>query len=95
MKRKVRLSLYSIVKEFIVDVWESGKMRVLAPRLTLWCGILVRMVSSRMVGMAGMVYNLSHSTDGIGTSNVDLHVTVSSSDHCGCVVHGSVAMVAL
>ena len=38
---------------------------------------------------------LSHSSDVIDTcicSNVDLHVLVCSSAHCGCVVNGSVDM---
>ena len=55
-------SLLSIVKEFIVDVWESRKLKIimvkmhaLAPSLTPRGGILVRMVSCGMVGMAGMV----------------------------------------
>ena len=53
--------LLSIVKEFIVDVWESKnldymvKMHALAPSLTPRDGILVRMVSCGMVGMAGVV----------------------------------------
>ena len=48
-------SLLSIVKEFIVDVWESRKFNVLAPSLTPRGGILVRMISCGMVGMAGVV----------------------------------------
>ena len=55
-------SLLSIVKEFIVDVWESRtlrlymmKMHALAPSLNPRGGILVRMVSCGMVGMAGVV----------------------------------------
>ena len=49
--------------EFIVDVWESRKLKIiimvkmhaLAPSLTPQGGILVRMVSCGMVGMAGVV----------------------------------------
>ena len=54
-------SLLSIVKEFIVDVWESRKLRLYGenacpgpqPNSSGW--ILVRMVSCGMVGMAGVV----------------------------------------
>ena len=41
-------------------------MHVLAPSLTPRGGILVRMVSCGMVGMAGVVYKLSHSNDVFG-----------------------------
>ena len=40
---------------------------------------------------------MSHSNDVIGaciSSNVDLHVNVCGSAHCGYVVNGSVAMAA-
>ena len=51
--------LLSIVKEFLIDVLETRNyiviMHVLAPSLTLRGGILVRMVSCGMVGMAGVV----------------------------------------
>ena len=43
----------------------------------------------------GKCGKLSHSNYVIGgCSNGDLHVKVCSSAHCGCVVKGSVAMVA-
>ena len=61
-------------------------MHVLAPSLTPQGGILARMVSCGMVGMAGGV---SYS------SNVDLHVCVCGSTQCGCAVNGSVAMAAV
>ena len=51
-------ALCLVFKEFIVDVWESRKLRLygaLAPSLTPRGGILVRMVSCGMVGMAGVV----------------------------------------
>ena len=54
-------SMLSIVKEFIVDVWETRKLRLYGenacpgPSLTPQGGILVRMVSCGMVGMAGVV----------------------------------------
>ena len=41
---------------------------------------------------------LSHSSDVIGaciSSNVDLHVCVCGSTHCGCVVNGSAATAAV
>ena len=54
---------------------------------------MVRIVSCRMVGMAGVV----HSNDVIGAcicSNDDSHVNVCGSAHCGYVANGSVAMAA-
>ena len=49
-------SLLSIVKEFLVDVWESRKhTHVLAPSLTPRRDYLVRTVSCGMVRMAGVV----------------------------------------
>ena len=69
---------------------------MLASSLTPQGGILVRMVSGEMVGMAGVV--VSHSSNDFGAcigSNVDLHVCVCGSAHCGYVVNGSVAMAAV
>ena len=71
---------------------------VLAPSLTPRGGILVRMVSCGMVGTCGRSGKLSHSSDEIGAricSNVDSHVCVCCSAHCGCIVNGSVAMAAV
>ena len=44
-----------VVKKFLIDVWESRKLKVLAPSLTPWGEILVRVVNRGMVGMAGVV----------------------------------------
>ena len=49
-------------------------------------------------GSNGRSGKLSHSCDEICAcicSNVDLHVCVFGSAHCGCVVNGSVAMAAV
>ena len=49
-------------------------------------------------GRNGRSGKLSDSNDVIGThicSNLDLHVCVCGSAHCGCVVNGSVAMAAV
>ena len=48
-------SLFSAVKVFIVDVWESRKLRLYAcpaPSLTPRGGMLFRMVSCGMAGVA-------------------------------------------
>ena len=65
----------------------TGIIHVLAPSLTPRGGILVRMVSCGMVGMAGDWY--------MYMSNVDLHANLCGSAHCECVVNGSVAMAAI
>ena len=49
-------------------------------------------------GRNGRSGKLSHSSDEIGAcicSNVDLHVCMCGSAHCGCVVNGSIAMAAV
>ena len=78
-------------------VWECGKLRlgimvlmyVLIPSLTLWGGILVRMLV--MEWYIGVV--LSHSSGGSSTA---LHVNVCGSTQCcGCIVNGTVAMGAV
>ena len=49
-------------------------------------------------GRNGRSGKLSHSSVKIGAcicSNVDLHVCVCGSAHCGCMVNGSIAMAAL
>ena len=67
-------------------------MHVLAPSLTPWGGIGVRMVNGRN----GNKGKLSHSIDVVDVcscacthNNVDLHVNVCGSAHCcGCMVNG-------
>ena len=65
------------------------KMHVLAP--SPWGGILVRMVSCGMVGMAGVV---SRAIPMIGACICSNDVNMCDSAHCWCVVNGSVAMAA-
>ena len=88
-------SLFS--KEFIVDVWESRKLRLYGenaypgpqPNSSGWD-----------LGQDGKLWNgrngrsgkLSHSSDVIGACICSNGVNVRGSAHCGCVVNGSVAM---
>ena len=51
-----------------------------------------------LIGRNDRSGKLSHSSDEICAcicSNVDLHVCVCGSAHCGCVVNGNVAMAAV
>ena len=86
-------SLLSIVKEFIVDVWESRKHACPGPQPNS---------SGWDLGQDGKLWNgrngrsgkLSHSYDMIGACIYSNDVNVCGSAHCGCVVNGSVAMAA-
>ena len=69
-------------------------MHALAPSLTPRGGILVRMVAKLWIGRNGRSGKLSHSSDVIGACICSNDVNVCGSTHCGCMVNGSVAMVA-
>ena len=92
-------SLLSIVKEFIVDVWESRKLRLYGENA---CPGPQPNSSGWDLGQDGKLWNgrngrsgkLSHSSDVIGACICSNDVNVCSSAHCGCVVNGSVAMAA-
>ena len=93
-------SLLSIVKEFIVDVWESRKLRLYGENA---CPGPQPNSSGWDLGQDGKLWNgrngrsgkLSHSSDVIGACICSNDVNVCGSAHCGCVVNGSVAMAAL
>jgi hypothetical protein len=92
-------SLLSIVKEFIVDVWESRKLRLYGENA---CPGPQPNSSGWDLGQDGKLWNgrngrsgkLSHSNDVIGACICSNDVNVCGSAHCGCVVNGSVAMAA-
>ena len=92
-------SLLSIVKEFIVDVWESRKLRLYGDNA---CPGPQPNSSGWDLGQDGKLWNgrngrsgkLSHSSDVIGACICSNDVNVCGSAHCGCVVNGSVAMAA-
>ena len=92
-------SLLSIVKEFIVDVWESRKLRLYGENA---CPGPQPNSSGWDLGQDGKLWNgrngrsgkLSHSSDVIGVCICSNDVNVCGSAHCGCVVNGSVAMAA-
>ena len=92
-------SLLSIVKEFIVDVWESRKLRLYGENA---CPGPQPNSSGWDLGQDGKLWNgrngrsgkLSHSSDVIGACLCSNDVNVCGSAHCGCVVNGSVAMAA-
>ena len=88
-----------VVKEFIVDVWESRKLRLYGENA---CPGPQPNSSGWDLGQDGKLWNgrngrsgkLSHSSDVIGACICSNDVNVCGSAHCGCVVNGSVAMAA-
>ena len=94
------LCLVYIVKEFIVDVWESRKLRLYGENA---CPGPQPNSSGWDLGQDGKLWNgrnsrsgkLSHSNDVIGAYIYSSDVNVCSSAHCVCVVNGSVAMAAV
>ena len=95
--------MLSIVKEFLVDVWGCRKLKLYGdnacpspqPNSSGWDRGQVGKLWNGRNGRSG---KMSHSNDVIGAyicSNVDLHVCMFGSAHCGCVVNGSVAMAAV
>ena len=87
-------SLLSIVKEFIVNVWESrkhGENACPGPQSNSsgW-----DLGQDGINGRNGRNGKLSHSNDVIGAYTYSSDVNVCGSAHCGCVVNGSVAMAA-
>ena len=87
-------SLLSIVKEFIVDVWES---RLYGANI---CSDPQPNSSGWDLGQDGKLWNgrngksgkLGHSSDVIGACFCSNDVNVCGFAQCGCMVNGSVAM---
>ena len=90
----------SLLGMFLVDVWESRKFKLYSDST---CPGPQPNSSGWDLGQDGKLWNgrngksgkLSHSSDEICACNVDLHVCVCGSAHCGCVVNGNVAMAAV
>ena len=84
------------VKEFIVDVWESRKLRLYGENVCPGpqpnsLGWDLGQDGKLRNGRNGRSGKLSHSNGACICSN---DVNVCGSAHCGCVVNGSVAMAA-